>query len=96
MSLVLFIIFCICTIAFFLGFVILELHPRLHKSVSNLFTFQLGAVIGVGALWGLLYYLSGYGNDPLESIWDIVLLFGGLLGGIVGGGLLFVWLRKVL
>ena len=96
MALIIFIIFCVCTISFFLGFVILEIHPKLHKSVANLFTFQLGAVVGVAFLWWLLYYLSGYGNDPFENILDILLLFGGLLIGIVGGGILFVWIKKVL
>ena len=95
MSLIFFIFFCICTISFFIGFVLLEmLHPKWQKTLKNLFVFQLGAVIGAALFWFLLYKLSHNGNMGFENILDILLLFSGSLAGIIGGGLLFVFVKR--
>lgn len=87
MSLVIFIIFGISILSLFIGFVILELHPRLTRSFGNVMKFAIGGVIFT-ALSGVgLYFLSNGATRIFENMLDIVIIFVVAMGSIVGGGL---------
>lgn len=90
MSLVIFIVFALTVLSIFVGFVILELHPRWRRSGGNVMKFMAGSLIFTAAAWTGLYFLSNRGNTIFDNVLDIVVIFLTLIVSILGGGMVFV------
>ncbi|MCC7303207.1 MAG: hypothetical protein IT233_11255 [Bacteroidia bacterium] len=90
MILILLVLVALAILSSFVGFVILELHPKWRRSPGNVLKFTLGAMLCAGAAWAGLYFLSDRGSNVFDGVMDVVVLFTSMLLGITGGGTLAI------